>query len=183
MTLTTRRCAPLLLAVGLVVAACGGGGAEGSDEVGAAATDAVAEDAAAVATDVTAANGGAPAAAGVMALGGEDITIDGLRCFFEEQPRAGLGGVFTHTAQGQGTNAEDEAVILDLSRARAEDGTVGDQISVDIGDPLGDESVSLGAGGPEGLILFGEDRVAASDVEVSEFGAEPVTLTFDLACR
>jgi len=120
-------------------------------------------------------------AAGAMILGGEEIAIS-LRCFFEEQPRAGLGGVFTHSAQGRGTNAEGEPVVLDLTRARAEDGTVGDDINVDIGDPFGDDMVSLRAVGPEGLIQFGEASASADDVEVSQFGAEPVSLSFDLAC-
>ena len=91
--------------------------------------------------------------------------------------------MFTHSAQGRGANADGEDVILDLTRARAEDGSVVDGISADMGDPSSDDSISLGASGPEGLVQFGDDSASASGVEVSEFGAEPVTLSFDLACR
>ena len=43
--------------------------------------------------------------------------------------------------------------MLDLSRARSEDGTVEDDIIVDIGDPFSDDTVSLMATGPEGEVF------------------------------
>ena len=173
---TTRWWFLVPLAVGLALAGCGGDSDTGAGGDGAVATGTAAADA-------TGANDGAGGSSGEMTLGDEDIAIDGLRCFFEEQPRAGLGGVFTHSAQGRGANADGEDVVLDLTRARAEDGTVVDNISVDIGDPSSDDSISLGTSGPEGLVQFGDDSASASGVEVSEFGAEPVMLSFDLACR
>jgi hypothetical protein len=177
-----------LLAVGVAVAGCGGDGDSGADQAdgdatGAPAIEATAAGDGAEATGRNAGLDGADAATASMTLGDEAITMEGLRCFFEEQPRAGLGGVFTHSAQGQGINAAGESVILDLTRARAEDGTVQDEIIVDIGDPAGGDSVSLGASGPEGLITFGEASASATGVEVSDFGADPITLAFDLACR
>jgi hypothetical protein len=181
--MTSRWWVAVPLMVGLALAGCGGDGdGPGATGVDADATGTVAADATG-ANDSKGANAGAGASAGVMMLGDEDIAVDGLRCFFGEQPRAGLGGAFTHTAQGRGTNAAGEDVVLDLSRARAEDGTVEDDIIVDIGDPSSDDSVSLTASGSEGLIQFGDDSASASGVEVSEFGAEPVALSFDLACR
>lgn len=178
MILTTRWWAAVPLTVGLALVGCNGddGGSDSGADADATASTTPA------ATAGGGSNDGGGGSAGVMTLGDAEIAIDSLRCFFEEQPRAGLGGVFTHTAQGRGTNADGEGVILDLSRARAEDGTVEDDIIVDIGDPGSDDAVGLRASGPEGLIAFGDGSAAASGVEVSEFGAEPVTLSFDLPC-
>lgn len=198
MTSTARWWIPVLLTVGLVVAACGNDDDGDADATAAPAETAAAADAASPATtesdaqDDTAADSDADDAdapddapagsSGALLLGDEEIAIASMLCYFEEQPRAGLGGVFTHTAQGRGTNAAGEGVILDLTRARAEDGTVEDDIVVDIGDPGSEDAIGLRASGPEGLIDFGDDSVAATDVEVSDFGSDPVTVSFDIAC-
>jgi hypothetical protein len=188
MSSTSRWWVAVPLAVGLALAGCGGdeesGGSAGADADASADPASTADavpDSTAGGEDATGANDGARSSAGVMILGDEEIAID-LLCYFEEQPRAGLGGVFTHTAQGRGTNAEGEDVVLDLSRARAEDGTVEDDVIVDIGDPFGDDLVRLRVGGPEGLIEFRDESVSASGVDVSTFGAEPVSLSFDVSC-
>ena len=184
MNVTTKWWLAVPLTAGLALAGCGGddetteppdaSGAPASTTAAEAdATDPAGADAASEADDA-----GSPVAA--IMLGDEEIAMASLRCYFEEQPRAGLGGVFTHTAQGRGTNAAGEQVLLDLSRARDEDGTVGDDVIVDIGEPA--EAVSLSAQGPEGLIQFGDASAAVDGVEVSEFGAEPVTLSFDIPC-
>lgn len=171
---STRWWLAVPLAVGLAVAACDGdGGGAGESEAG--ETDAP------VATAAATPDTG-EATEQVMTLDGEEIPVESVRCFFEEQPRAGLGGVFTHTAQASGTNADGEPVTLDLSRARGEDDVVGDNVIVDIGDPFADDSFSLTAGGPEGLLEFGEASVSADGVEVTRVGADPVALSFDLAC-
>ncbi len=120
--------------------------------------------------------------AGTMILGDEEITIDQLLCYFEEQPRAGLGGVFTHTAQGSGVNSAGEPVILDMSRARGDDGVVEDDIIIDIGDYTSDDSVSLFGGGAEGTISFGDSSVSLDAVEVSDFESGPLSLSFDMDC-
>ncbi len=188
---TMRWWVAVPLTVGLALVGCNGdnggsgSGADADATAGATPAATVAGGSDSVGTDTedsSGANDGGGGSVAVMTLGDEEIVIDNLRCFFEEQPRAGLGGVFTHTAQGRGTNGDGEGVVLDLSRARAEDGTVEDDIIVDIGDPAGDDAVGLRASGPEGLIEFGNGSAAASGVEVSEFGAEPVTLSFDLPC-
>jgi len=170
------------LTVGLMVAAC-------SDDDGAASPAPESASVAPVATveaqsDPTAAAEptGGGSAAGILLLGDEEIAVGRLLCFFEEQPRAGLGGVYTHTAQAQGTNASGQPVLLDLSRARSEDGTVGDDILVDIGAPGSEEAVGLQATGPEGLVQFGEASASAADVAMTDFGDESATLSFDLSC-
>ena len=173
------------LALGLIVAACGD-----DDSADDAATEAPAETAAteAAAEEPTAepAEDVADEASGsgiaVAMLGDEEITIASALCFFEEQERAGLGGVWTHTSQATGTNEAGEPVVVGLDRARNEDGTVKDSVYVNIGEPAADDFVGLTAEGPEGLIVFGDSSVSAEDVEVGEFGSDPVPLTISFDC-
>jgi len=117
-----------------------------------------------------------------MTLGDEVIGLDRALCFFEEQPRAGLGGVFTHTLQANATNAAGLPLILDMSRARGEDGTVSDEVTVDIGDPREDDFVGLRGGGPEGVVTFGEASASGTDVSVTDFETDPVNLSFEVTC-
>ena len=121
-------------------------------------------------------------AAATVMLGDEELTIDRTLCYFEEQPRAGLGGVWTHTSQATGANAAGEPVVIGLDRARSEEGEVGDSIYVDIGEPGADDAVGFTASGPEGLIEFGDDSVSAQDVEVAVFGSDPVALSVQFDC-
>lgn len=182
------------LAAALVVAACGG---DDDDDATAAAEASEAPVATAEVTaepeaeaEVTAepeaeaetGDQDTSGTAAVVVFGDEEIAMGALLCYFEEQPRAGLGGVFTHTAQAQGTNEAGAAVILDLTRTRDEDGTVGDQLTVDVGDPRGEDFVGYRATGPEGMVTFGEATVAADGVEVTDFESDPVPVSFDLAC-
>lgn len=173
---TTKLWLTVPLALGLIVAACG----NDDDAADAAATDAPA-DAAGVdeqpASDTT-----DTASAGVIMLGDEEIAIERALCYFEEQERAGLGGVWTHTAQVTGTNAAGAPVIVGFDRARNEDETVEDSIRVDIGDPMADDFVGLAADGPEGLITFGDSSVSVEAVDVAEFGSDPVSLTAAFDC-
>ena len=204
MNVKTRWWMAAPLAAALVVAACGG---DDDDDATAAAVASEAPVATAEATaepeaeaEVTAEPEAEPevtaapeaeaetgdqdtsGTAAVVVFGDEEIAMGALLCYFEEQPRAGLGGVFTHTAQAQGTNEAGAAVILDLTRTRDEDGTVGDQLTVDVGDPRGEDFVGYRATGPEGMVTFGEATVAADGVEVTDFESDPVPVSFDLAC-
>ena len=191
MKLTNRWWVAVPLTVGLVVAACSGdddgADANGDDadataaSVGATVAPAITPEPVPDPTPVPADDGGRSADS-TMTLGGELIVIDRMLCFFEEQPRAGLGGVFTHTAQGQATDAAGEPVILDLTRSRDEDGTVADTVLVDIGDPFSDDAVSLSANGPEGSIDFGDSSASAADLELTDFESDPVMLSFDVSC-
>lgn len=116
---------------------------------------------------------------GAVSFGSEEISMQPLFCYFEEQPRAGLGGIFTHTAQAQGTNAAGEPVLLDMSRAVAEDGTVEYDLSFGVGDPFSDDHTEFYDTGQE--VMFGDNSVSASG-DVNDFESGPVTLTFDLPC-
>jgi hypothetical protein len=180
---STRWWVAAPLALGLVVAACSGD-ADATPAPTAAAPAATAAAPAATdtpATDAPSAND-AGASVGTLTLGAEVIAIDRLFCFFEEQPRAGLGGVFTHTAQGRATNAAGEPLVLDVSRARDEDGTVGDDVIIDIGDFRTDDAVSYRTGGPEGLVEFGDASISSADIQVSGDDGNPVAVSFDVTC-
>lgn len=183
MTMRTRTFRVLLaVLLGLAAAACGG---DDTDDPGAAD----AEPSSDVSDDESGDADGdaAPSAggSGTITLDGEELAVDRVGCFFEEQPRAGLGGVFTHTAQASFTTSDGTEAILDVSRARGEDGTVEDDVSVDIGDPFGGDVVSLDGGGPEGTLQFDADSASASQIElknIEDFQAEPVLLSFELTC-
>jgi hypothetical protein len=172
------------LAVGLVVAACGGDDDSADDGATEAPADAAAteEEQPADGANDTEAAADTAASAGVIMLGDEEIAIEGALCYFEEQERAGLGGVWTHTSQASGTNEAGAPVTVGLDRARNEDETVEDSVYVNIGEPTADDFVGLTADGPEGLIEFGESSVSAQDVEVAEFGSDPVSLSISFDC-
>ena len=194
MNVKTRWWMAAPLAAALVVAACGGdddddatAAAEASEAPVATAEvsaepEAEAEVTAEPEAEAETGDQDTSGTAAVVVFGDEEIAMGALLCYFEEQPRAGLGGVFTHTAQAQGTNEAGADVILDLTRTRDEDGTVGDQLTVDVGDPRGEDFVGYRATGPEGMVTFGEATVAADGVEVTDFESDPVTVSFDLAC-
>lgn len=171
--------AAALTASALLLAGCGGdddGNTEAGSDGGSTSSDA-ASSGGDDSSSSTGASGG-----GVINLGGEEIAIERLLCYFEEQPRAGLGGVFTHTAQGQGVNAAGDAVLVDFSRAVAEDGTVEFDLTVDVGDFRSADFVGYRGSGDE--IIFGDNSASVNTalVNFDDFDAAPVNLSFDLAC-
>lgn len=180
------------LALGLIVMACGGddSGDDTATEAPASTTEAGAEQASPEPGDEQAspepgddaAAEGAGSGTTVARLGDEEIVIERALCYFEEQERAGLGGVWTHTSQVSGTTADGEPVLIALDRARGEDGTVEDSVTVDIGDPASDEFVGMRATGPEGMIEFGDASVSAQDVELTDFVTDPVSLSISFDC-
>jgi len=184
--------AGVLVAMLLIVGACGGDDDDSADDVSADDGGASTGDAADNTQppeddgndDSTGAAGGA--ASGTATFGDEELSIDIVRCYFEEQPRAGLGGVFTHTAQASGTNSDGVEIVIDMSRARGEDDVVSDDISYDVGDPFDQETfVGWGGGGPEGTLEFGDNSASGTNVEMTTFdvdGAEPTPLTFNFSC-
>lgn len=197
---TARTVAAILLAASLVMAGCGGddasgdaspdadidsGGSDNADGDNSSDGDNTPEgdDTAGddTAGDDTAGDGDAGPAptGGSVIFGDEEIPMQRLLCYFQEQPRAGLGGVFTHSAQAEGTNAAGEAVLLDMTRAVAEDGTVEFDLSFGVGDVFAGDYVEYYDTGQE--VVFGDNSVS-SDGDVDDFESAPVTLTFDLPC-
>lgn len=182
MNSTTKLWLAAPLTLGLIVAACSGD--DGNDATDAPATTAPDTSAAATPGEAAGDEDTAPAiGVGVVMLGDEEIAATSVLCYFEEQPRAGLGGVWTHTAQVQGTDADGTGVLVDLSRAVAEDGTVEESVIVDIGEPGSEDAVSMSLGGPDGIVAFGENEVAVNGVEVTDFEGGATTVTLNLACR
>jgi hypothetical protein len=172
------------LALGLIVAACGGNdsGSDTATEAPASTAEANAEQATPEAQDDGTASTDTGSSTMVAMLGDEEIAIERALCYFEEQERAGLGGAWTHTSQASGTTADGQPVVIALDRARNEDGTVEDSIHVDIGDPASEDFVGLSANGPEGLVEFGDASVSAQDVEVTDFETDPVSLSISFDC-
>jgi hypothetical protein len=190
---TTKTLAALAIVGGLLLAGCGGsddGGTSADPDVSPNTADAAGDEA----TNSSAGNDdsgdnsagdpappveAAPSSGGSLLLGGEEVAMEGLLCYFQEQPRAGLGGVFTHTAQAEGTNASGEPVLLDTTRAVADDGTVEFDLTVGVGDFRDGNYVEyFGSGDP----VFGDNSVSAS-MDVDDFESGPVALSFDLQCR
>ena len=185
-----RSTRQLLVAVAasllLFLAACGDDGSSDAGDTGASGEDG-SPDAGDASSGGGETDGAGPSSGGggTATFGGEEVTITRVRCFFEEQPRAGLGGVFTHTAQADGVDAAGVEVVIDMSRAIDEGGAVENDISFDIGDPFGDDFVGYGAGGADAVIEFGDDGVSGSDVALTnfdDFEAQPELLSFDLTC-
>lgn len=108
-----------------------------------------------------------------MSLGDEVIEFDTVLCFLQPQPRAGLGGTFEFTAQGQGTNAAGEPVLLDVSRATPDpdlgfgDDEPSDDVIIDVGDPR--DPLGYGASGPVGTVELDGSSVSAEGVSVTAF--------------
>ncbi len=168
----------MLLAVMLALAGCAGGDSSDTGAEAGGGSDSVERDSSGDSSSEGDDDGPSPSG-GAVIFGGETIAMQPLRCFFQEQPRAGLGGVFTHSAQARGMNAAGEAVLLDMTRAVAEDGTVEFDLSFGVGDPFGSDYIAYYGRGQQ--ILFGDNSVSANG-DVNDFESGPVTLTFDLPC-
>ena len=133
----------LLVAFAFVVAACGdddsssddGGDEPQSEDT--ASGDAETDDGESDEGDPgDASEGESAGGASSVTFDGEEIALDALGCYSEEQEVA--GSIMTLTAQASGTNAAGENVIVDFTRF-APGGTVSesDDILIDIG-PLTD---------------------------------------------
>lgn len=106
---------------------------------------------------------------GTLVLGDETIALDSARCFLEEQDAAGGGGKILFVAQGFGTNAAGDELVVDLSRYDEESQFTGDDILVDIGDPFSDDAVSLSASGDIGTIVIDGSTLSASGLTFDNF--------------
>lgn len=82
----------------------------------------------------------ASATGGTLTLGDETITLDSARCYLEEQDAFG-GGKILANAQGFGTNAAGEEVMLDFTRFDEDTDFTGDDIVVNVGDFMTGNSV------------------------------------------
>lgn len=138
-------------------------------------------------TDTADAAGMSSGGAGSLTLDGETIELE-ARCFLEEQVSAGM--TMEYTAQGMGTNADGDDVLLDITRFAAGDDAVivGDSVSVTIGDPFSPEATSLeripmvGLGEPDVVARDG-GNVSGTDVGlIHDDTGETVAISFELTC-
>jgi hypothetical protein len=120
---------------------------------------------------------------GVLTLGSETIELDGARCFLEEQPAAGGGGSIELTGQGMGTNAAGDDVVVDFTRYSDDSMFAGDDVSIDIGDPRGDDFVSFEASLDTGTVTLAGNVLSASDIPLTNLddGSELVA-SFRIEC-
>lgn len=130
--------------------------------------------------DEPAASGGS-GGGGTLVFDGEEIALDSARCFLEEQEAAAGGGSIEFVAQGSGTNAAGEEVLLDVSRYSEESMFAGDDVTVDIG-PLMD-SVGYSGKEPAGTVSVDGDVVSAEGFTLLDDAAtSEVTVSFTISC-
>lgn len=132
--------------------------------------------------DETSANGDSTPAGdggGILVLDGETIELDMGRCYLEPQDSAGGGGSILATAQGSGTNAAGQTLIVDFTRYDEESMFHGDDVLVDSADG----TVTLKASLPDGDIAVTDADVRAESVEMRnpETG-ETATASFSISC-
>ncbi len=174
------------LALALVAASCGdddstaNGDATPSDEVNDADTVDGSDDV----TDETDDNGddGNSGGGGTLTFDGEEITLDSARCTFEEQDAAAGGGTIEFVAQGTGTNAAGETVLLDVTRFSEESMFAGDDVTVDIGEIA--TATRFSGNEPAGTVSEDGSTVSATDFPVtgSEDFNDERNVSFSVAC-
>lgn len=114
--------------------------------------------------------GGGGGGGGELVFGDETIELDRALCFLQEQPVAGSDGTILLTAQGHGTNAAGDGVVVDFTRYDEESMFTGDDVSVDIGDPRTDDfqgygtSLDLESVNRDGNVLSATDVVLVGDM-------------------
>ncbi|NOX29276.1 MAG: hypothetical protein GXP35_04390 [Actinobacteria bacterium] len=160
-----RNAATLLVAFGLLAAACGGDSSEpdadAADET--AATAPVESDQPSDTTQAAAETSQQPAGnAGSLVLGAETIEFDSARCFLEEQDAAGGGGKILFVAQAFGETAAGEPIVVDVSRYDEDSQFTGDDIIIDFGDPFSDDFVSMSARTDLGTVTVDGSSLSAS---------------------
>lgn len=126
--------------------------------------------------------GGGGTGSGTLVIDGETIELS-ARCFLESQPSAGGGGNILFNAQGEGTNAAGEDVLLDVSRYDEESQFAGDDISIDIGDVFSGEAVSIGGLTDAGAITVDGSTLSAEDQPLlNTDDGSTSTVSFELNC-
>lgn len=121
------------------------------------------------------------AGGGTLTFDGEEIALDSSRCTFEEQDAAAGGGTIEFVAQGTGTTAAGDEVLVDVSRYSEESQFAGDRVSITIGDFATGASYSgsddAGTVSEDGATVEADDFPLVSDDDLSE-----TTITFSIDC-
>jgi hypothetical protein len=119
---------------------------------------------------------------GTLVLGDETIQLDSSRCFLQSQPVAGSEGNILATAQGFGTNAAGDEVSIDFTRFDEESQFTGDDISVVVGNPFSDSSVSYFGGVDLGAVDISGSVVSSPEFTLTGPDFEEITGSFVLEC-
>jgi hypothetical protein len=126
--------------------------------------------------------GGGGGGGGSLIFGDETITLDRALCYLQEQPVAGSEGTIELTAQGHGTNAAGESVVVDFTRFGEDSLFAGDDITIDIGDPRGDDFMEYGAVLDIGGVLVDGTVVTATDVPFAGDDGTQIVGSFRIEC-
>lgn len=193
-----RRFTALALVALLVVAAgCGDdsdGGDDSSSDTTVAADDSGDESADTAETEATTAEdgemdeseasdtGSAGGGSATVTLDGEEISVSSARCFLEEQEAAAGGGSIEMVAQAFGTNAAGDDVSLDFSRFSEDSQFAGDDVSITVGDPFSEDSVSLSGNEPTGAVSLDGNVLSATDFPLVGSDFEESTVSFEISC-
>ncbi len=126
-------------------------------------------------------SGASGAGGGTLTFDGEEIALDSSRCTFEEQDAAAGGGTIEFVAQGTGTTAAGDEVLVDVSRYSEESQFAGDRVSITIGDFATGASYSgsddAGTVSEDGATVEADDFPLVSDDDLSE-----TTIAFSIDC-
>jgi hypothetical protein len=128
------------------------------------------------------AGGGGGGGGGELVFGDETVEFDRALCYLQEQPVAGSDGTILLTAQGHGTTAAGEPVVVDFTRYDEESMFTGDDISVDFGDPFGDDFEGYMAGLDLGAVAQDGDVLSADDVSFMGDDGTEVVGSFRIEC-
>jgi hypothetical protein len=126
--------------------------------------------------------GGGGGGGGSLVFGDETITLDRALCYLQEQPVAGSEGTIELTAQGHGTNAAGDPVVVDFTRFGEDSLFTGDDITIDIGDPRSDDFMGYYARLDIGDVSVDGNVLSASDVPFAGDDGTQVVGSFRIEC-
>lgn len=120
---------------------------------------------------------------GTLVVDGEAVELTTVRCFLESQPAAAGGGNILFVVQGEGVDADGEAVLIDVSRFDEGSQFAGDDVEVYVGDVVSGEATELSAGGPAGTVTLDGSNASAEDLPAEDLAAlTQHTVSFDIDC-
>jgi len=183
-----RRLIVPIAIVALIAAACGDDSGSSTQSTPAASESQTGGDTPASGDDTPAPSGDdTPASSstgGTFTLGDETITLDSARCYLQEQDAFG-GGKILANAQGFGTNAAGEEVMLDFTRYDEDADFTGDDILVNVGDFMSGDSVEYHVTLDLGSVSIDGRSVSADGFTLTSFDMDPpgeLESSFALSC-
>lgn len=189
---TTIKAVALVAVTTLLLVGCGDGDdATGSNDTTAAADETPGSGAGGSGDSDTGDTGDAESGegsgtsdgSGSLVLDGETIQLTTVRCYLEPQEAAAGGGNILFVVQGEGENAQGEAVMIDISRYDDGSTFAGDVVDINIGDVLSDDVVSLSAMAPTGSVNLDGSTASAEGLTADDMETgESRTVEFSIDC-